>query len=136
MGNTTIINCSVNSNGIGIYVIGDNCKIQNFASLYHGLTMGNDVFVGPHVCFTNDPYPQSGRMIGVIVEDDAIICANATILAGVRIGRGAVVGAGAVVTRDVLEETVVIGNPARFHINRMEYEKRKRRWQELSMRSR
>ena len=40
-------------------VIGDNCKIQNFASLYHGLTVGNDVFIGPHVCFTNDLYPRA-----------------------------------------------------------------------------
>ena len=120
----------------GLVIIGRNVSIQSNAYLPHLTRVGDNVFIAPNVCFTNDPYPQSGRMIGVIVEDDAIICANATILAGVRIGRGAVVGAGSVVTRDVPEETVVIGNPARPYINRMEYEKRKRRWQELSMRSR
>lgn len=101
-------------------IIGDNCKIQNFASLYHGLTMGNDVFVGPHVCFTNDLYPRAviwsdERLAKTIVKDGASIGANSTIVAGTTIGLSAMVGAGSVVTRDVPDHALVFGNPARIH---------------------
>jgi len=99
-------------------VIGDNCKIQNFASLYHGLTVGDDVFIGPHVCFTNDLYPRATiwsdeRLVKTIVKDGASIGANSTIVAGVKIGKYAMIGAGTVVTKDVPDYALVIGNPAR-----------------------
>ena len=41
--------------------IGDNVKIQNFVSVYHGVTLEDDVFVGPHVCFTNDYLPRAAN---------------------------------------------------------------------------
>ncbi len=101
-------------------VIGDNCKIQNFASLYHGLTVGNDVFIGPHVCFTNDLYPRASiwtdeRLAKTEVKDGASIGANSTVVAGVTIGVSAMVGAGSVVTKDVPDHALVFGNPARIH---------------------
>lgn len=112
-------NCNV---GKGVYIdtkveIGDNCKIQNFATLYQGVKIGNYVFIGPHVCFTNDVYPRAfiwdeKRLAKTIVKDGASIGANATILAGVIIGKYAMVGAGSVVTRDVPDYKLVIGNPA------------------------
>ncbi len=49
----------------------------------------------------------------VMVGDNVLIGANAVILEGVKIGNGAVVGAGSVVTKDVGENEVVVGNPAR-----------------------
>jgi UDP-2-acetamido-3-amino-2,3-dideoxy-glucuronate N-acetyltransferase len=96
--------------------IGDNCKIQNFASLYKGLTMGNKVFIGPHVCFTNDNYPRAAiwneeRLVATTVKDGASIGANATIIAGVTIGKHALVGAGSVITKDVPDHGLVYGNP-------------------------
>jgi len=113
-------NCNI---GKGAYidlnvVIGDNCKIQNFAALYHGLTVGNDVFIGPHVCFTNDLYPRAKiwddeRVAKTIVKDGASIGANSTIIAGITIGKNAMIGAGAVVTKDVADFALVVGNPAR-----------------------
>jgi UDP-2-acetamido-3-amino-2,3-dideoxy-glucuronate N-acetyltransferase len=114
----------------GVYVdfeveIGPNCKIQNHASIYHGVTLEAGVFVGPHVCFTNDRHPRAinpdGSAKGVQdwtvtptrVREGAAIGANSTILPGITVGRFAVVGAGSVVTRDVPDFALVVGNPAR-----------------------
>lgn len=79
-------------------------------------TIGDDVFVGPRVTFTDDPHPPCPRYLdcvgGAHVEDGASIGAAATILPGISIGAGALVGAGSVVTRDVAADRVVAGNPA------------------------
>lgn len=42
-----------------------------------------------------------------------MVCANSTVIGNVKIGNNAVVGAGSVVIRDVPENAVVVGNPAR-----------------------
>jgi UDP-2-acetamido-3-amino-2,3-dideoxy-glucuronate N-acetyltransferase len=105
--------------------IGRNVKIQAFAFIPEGVNVGDGCFVGPHVCFTNDRYPEStgpdGKLKGskdwkiveTWVREGASIGANATILCGVTIGRGALVGAGAVVTKDVPDFAIVAGVPAR-----------------------
>ena len=98
-------------------VIGNDCKIQNFATLYRGVTIGNRVFVGPHACFTNDLYPRAvspdWQVVPTKVEDGASVGANATILCGLTIGRNAMVAAGAVVTKDVPPHALVAGVPAK-----------------------
>jgi len=113
-------NCNI---GKGVYidknvVIGDNVKIQNFVSIYYGVTLEDDVFVGPHATFTNDLYPRSfnadWQVVPTIVKKGASIGANATIVCGVTIGEYAMVGAGAVVTKDVPAFGLVYGNPARL----------------------
>jgi len=98
-------------------VVGDDCKIQNFAALYRGVTIGNRVFVGPHACFTNDAYPRAvspdWKIVPTKVEDGASIGANATILCGLTVGRYAMVAAGSVVTKDVPAHALVAGIPAK-----------------------
>jgi UDP-2-acetamido-3-amino-2,3-dideoxy-glucuronate N-acetyltransferase len=99
--------------------VGDNCKIQNFSTLYHGLTVGDDVFIGPHVCFTNDIYPRAKiwsdeKVAETVVKNGASIGANSTIIAGIKIGENSLVGAGSVVTKDVPDNALVYGNPSRI----------------------
>lgn len=98
-------------------VVGDNVTVKCGVQLWDGVTLEDDVFVGPNATFTNDPAPRSkvypekfGR---TLVKKGASIGANATILPGITIGEKALVGAGAVVTRDVPPGAVVVGNPAR-----------------------
>jgi len=113
----------------GAVNIGKNVNIQSNVYLPHLTTVKDGVFVAPNVCVTNDPYPVSKRLTGVVIERGAVIGANATLLAKVRIGEGAVVGAGSVVTKDVSQHTVVTGNPARFYSTREEYEKKRALWE-------
>lgn len=98
-------------------VVGDRCKIQNFATLYHGLTVEDDVFIGPSATFTNDRVPRAFNANWTLgrtrVERGASIGANSTIVCDTVIGRYAMVASGAVVTRDVPPHALVMGNPAR-----------------------
>jgi len=108
--------------------IGKRCKIEGMVYIPPLTVIGDDVFVGPGVILTNDPFPMSTKMVGVKVEDGAIICAGAMLKAGVTVGRKAVVGFGSVVTRDVPPETVVYGNPANVQYSLEKYLEKKRRW--------
>lgn len=97
--------------------IGDNVKIQNFVSVYHGVTVEDDVFIGPSATFTNDLYPRAfiwseDRLVPTRVCRGASIGANATIVCGVTIGEYAMIGAGSVVTGDVPAFALVYGSPA------------------------
>ena len=104
--------------------IGSNCKVQNNVSIYNGVTLQDGVFVGPHVCFTNDRYPRAitvdGELKGsedwtvtsTLISRGASLGAHSVILAGITIGPFAMVGAGSVVTSDVPSHALVFGNPA------------------------
>jgi UDP-2-acetamido-3-amino-2,3-dideoxy-glucuronate N-acetyltransferase len=97
--------------------IGDNCKIQNSVSVYNGVTLEDDVFVGPNACFTNDRVPRAfnreWKVTPTLIKKGASIGANSTIVCGTVIGEYAMVAAGSVVTRDVEPYALVMGNPAR-----------------------
>ena len=108
--------------------IGDNTKIEGQAYIPPLSRIGKNVFIGPAAAFTNDPYPMCDKMIGVTIEDNAIIGARAVIKAGVTVGKNSVVAMGAVVTRDVPENTVVLGVPATIRYTREEYDKKRIQW--------
>src|SRR5579859_5499857 len=99
-------------------VVGAGTRIQSHTSVWAGVVLGADVFVGPGAQFTNVRHPRAGyprapHWDRTTVEDGATVGANATLVAPVRVGRFALVGAGAVVTRDVPPHAIVAGNPAR-----------------------
>ena len=98
-------------------VVGDRVTVKCGVQLWDGVTLEDDVFVGPNATFTNDREPRSrnasAKLLPTLVKKGASIGANATILPGLTIGEGSMVGAGAVVTKDVPPRTLVVGNPAR-----------------------
>ncbi|HEY7514581.1 MAG TPA: acyltransferase, partial [Vicinamibacteria bacterium] len=98
--------------------IGDRVTVKPGVQLWLGVTLEDDVFVGPNATFTNDLFPRSKdyppERPRTVVRRCASIGANATILAGTVVGGNAMVGAGAVVTRDVPPNAIVAGNPARI----------------------
>ncbi len=97
--------------------IGDNCKIQNFVSVYNGITVEDDVFIGPSAALTNDLYPRAvnpgWKPVKTTIKKGASIGANATVVCGITIGEYATIGAGAVVVNDVNPHRLVVGNPAK-----------------------
>ena len=110
--------------------IGENTKIEGSAYIPPLSRIGKNVFIGPAAVLTNDPYPMCDKMVGVTIEDGAIIGARAVIKAGVTVGKNSVVAMGAVVTRDVPENVVVMGSPATIRKTREEYDKKQKEWLE------
>jgi UDP-2-acetamido-3-amino-2,3-dideoxy-glucuronate N-acetyltransferase len=108
--------------------IGENTRIEGSVYIPPLTNIGKNVFIGPGATFTNDPYPMSPKMVGVVVEDGAIVGGGAIIKAGIIVGRNAVVAMGAVVTRDVPVSTVVVGSPARARYSREEYDRKQNEW--------
>jgi UDP-2-acetamido-3-amino-2,3-dideoxy-glucuronate N-acetyltransferase len=126
--------CTIGDNTkIGTFVeiqknahIGANVKISSHTFICEGVHIEDEVFVGHNVSFINDKYPRATSANGALqtevdwkvvttrVKRGASIGTSATILCGVTIGENAVIGAGSVVTRDVPNDAVVAGNPARI----------------------
>lgn len=133
VGFTNLYGCRVGARTkIGTFVeiqknasVGCDCKISSHTFVCEGVHIGDGVFIGHGVMFTNDKYPRAVNPSGALqtesdwrvlethVEDHASIGSGATVLCGVVIGRGAIIGAGSVVTKSVPAGEVWAGNPAR-----------------------
>ena len=124
IGTNTVLDSSFEANSVGV-VVGDRVSIQTGVYIPAPIIIGNGVFIGPNVVFTNDRYPPSPERNLIIVEDKAAIGANSTVIAGVEIGANSMVAAGSIVTRDVPENDVVKGNPARHYMTIDEYRKKR-----------
>ena len=109
--------------------IGNNTRIEGSVYIPPLTVIGSNVFIGPGAAFTNDPYPMSPKMVGVTVEDGAVIGGRSVFKPGVRVGRNSVVAMASVVTKDVPPDTVVMGHPARPAYSRADYDKKKRAWE-------
>ena len=96
-----------------------DCKIGNYVRFHSNVHIGQKSVIGdyvwifPYVVLTNDPHPPSQVMLGVVVEDYAVVATMSVVLPGVIIGQDALVGAGSIVNRNVEPKALVAGNPAK-----------------------
>ena len=99
-------------------IVGNYVTIKSGVQLWDGLTIEDNVFIGPNVTFTNDLYPRSKNHLTEVsrttIRSGATIGANASILCGITVGKWAMIGIGSVITKDIPDYTLWYGNPARF----------------------
>lgn len=95
------------------------CEIQDYVNIHSNVHIGQKSLIKkyawlfPYVVLTNDPNPPSMMLIGVTIEEFAVVSTGTVVLPGITVKSGALVGAGAVVTKDIAEEMVAVGNPAK-----------------------
>ena len=98
-------------------VIGNSVTVKCGVYLWDGITIENNVQIGPNVTFTNDKYPRAKTefvLQRTLIKKNASIGAASTILGGVTIGENAMVGAGSLVTKDIPDNELWFGSPAKF----------------------
>jgi acetyltransferase-like isoleucine patch superfamily enzyme len=108
----------------GPITIGDHVDLNPYVVIFGKVTIGTYSMIAPHVMLAGGDHQfedrtrpmrnQGDTCLGIVIEDDVWIGANAVVVDGVRIGKGAVVGGGAVVTKNVQPYAIVGGNPAKL----------------------
>jgi len=114
----------------GDVIIGKNARIQSNNFIPPKIELGDNIFLGPSVRFANDLYPVSNRLVTTKVENDVIIGISAIILPGIIIGKRAVIAAGALVTKNVPNDAVMMGSPAKQIMTREEYDQKLTRYEQ------
>jgi acetyltransferase-like isoleucine patch superfamily enzyme len=106
--------------------IGKDCKISSHTFICEGVKIGDGVFIGHNVSFINDMYPKAinddgslqteedWELVKTEIKDHASIGTSVTILGGITIGFNALIGAGSVVTKNIPDNAVAAGNPAKI----------------------
>jgi len=130
---TNLYGCTIDDDTkIGTFVeiqknarVGKRCKVSSHTFVCEGVTLEDEVFIGHGVTFINDRFPRAtntgGQLqtetdwscVATVVKRGASVGSGATILCGVTVGERAIVGAGSVVTKDVPDDAIVAGNPAK-----------------------
>lgn len=113
-------NCIIARNCYVAGIIGNGSKLQNNVNIYKGVTLGDYVFCGPNMTFTNDlnpraKYPKHGKWLDTKVESGVTFGAGSVILSGISIGKWAMIGAGSIVTKNVPSYGLLYGVPAQLH---------------------
>lgn len=97
--------------------IGNNVTVKCGVYLWDGIIIEDNVQIGPNVTFTNDKYPRAKQAFDLqrtIIKKNASVGAASVILGGVSIGENAMIGAGSIVTKNIPDNELWVGNPARF----------------------
>lgn len=112
-------NCNINAHVLieNNVIIADNVTIKSGVQIWDGITIEDNVFIGPNVTFTNDFTPRSKQypieFLKTTIKKGASIGANSTIIGGITVGAYAMIGAGSVVTKEIGNQELWYGNPAR-----------------------
>lgn len=131
-------------------VFGDRVRISNFCNIDKGCRIGNDVnlqygvylpqetivgdgsFFSVQVGVLDEKYPAAGMQVRkpVVFGKNVVVGGGAKFIGGIRIGDNSVIGMGSVVIRDVPDNAVIAGVPAKAISSRAEYNKKKQIWEE------
>ena len=111
-------NCNINAHCFieNEVIIGNNVTVKCGVYMWDGIIIEDNVQIGPNVTFTNDLYPRSQKsfnLLRTVIKQYASVGAGATLIGGITIEEYALIGAGAVVTKNIPNNTLWVGNPAR-----------------------